>query len=83
MFVEVRRSPERATVTGRYLVRRSSGISKEKHGGTVNGRGQTRGNVSGLQHYVHDGAHFANGNVYEKAFCQIHMSFRVVCIFFK
>lgn len=78
MCLEVRRPSQRAAVAGCYLVRRSSGIQTEEHGGAASGSCQTRGNVSGLQYHLHDSAHFANGTVYEEAICEIHMSFRVV-----
>lgn len=77
-FAEVCLTPECTTIIGRYLVRRSSGIQKKKHDSTIIGSWQTRGNVSGLQHYVHVSTYFTNGIVYEEAICQIYMSFRII-----
>lgn len=76
----VRLSSERAAITGRYLVWRSSWISKENHAGPIARGRQARGDVPGLQHDVHGGTHLADGAVHEEAVREVYMSLRVVCL---
>lgn len=80
-FAVVRGPSKRATIIGRYLVRRSAGLPSEKHGRPNGGGRQTGRDVCHVRNDVHVESGFENGPAAEKTIHKICLPFFFVRVF--